>query len=183
MTWQQAHMYSDILTLWRTTIDRNPDSWMAHTNLGAELDDQGRSDEAMAEYQTALRINPKETMARNNLGMSLAQMGRVSRGNRGIGKMYCKSTPIMRRQQQSRQTHSLRRAGCRRHSSIGRKRCEANRISLRHILILQLHLLQAGRFEEAAGHYEQVLRLHPDDGDARRGLEIARRGGTPQPGR
>jgi len=37
MTWRQCGMYADIETLWRTTIARNPDSWMAHYNLGVAL--------------------------------------------------------------------------------------------------------------------------------------------------
>ncbi len=30
LTWRQSAMYSDIETLWRTTIVRNPGCWMAH---------------------------------------------------------------------------------------------------------------------------------------------------------
>jgi tetratricopeptide (TPR) repeat protein len=31
---------------------------------------------------------------------------------------------------------------------------------------------QAGRFDEAIGHYEEVLRLQQDDADARRGWRL-----------
>jgi protein O-mannosyl-transferase len=175
MTWQQAHMYSDILMLWRTTIDRNPDSWMAHTNLGAELDDQGRSDEAMAEYQAALRINPKETMARNNLGMSLAQMGRVSEAMEDWEE-------VLRIDPNHAEAHN----------NLGNALAQMGRLpeafqhwekSLRSKPdFAEAHfnyavaLANAGRYADAIGHFEQVLRLHPDDVDARRGLESARKG-------
>lgn len=36
-------------------------------------------------------------------------------------------------------------------------------------------LAQARQFDEAIAHYEEVLRLQPDDADVRGGLEIARR--------
>ena len=37
----QSRMYADGRTLYRTTIAKNPECWMAHNNLGAELLDQG----------------------------------------------------------------------------------------------------------------------------------------------
>src|SRR5919198_441630 len=37
LTWRQAGTYSDIETLWRTTLARNSQCWMAHTNLGLVL--------------------------------------------------------------------------------------------------------------------------------------------------
>jgi len=182
MTWQQAHMYSDMLTLWRTTIDRNPGSWMAHTNLGAELDDQGRSDEAMAEYMTALRINPKETMARNNLGMSLAQMGRVHEAIEDWEE-------VLRIDPDHAEAHN----------NLGNALAQMGRIPEAFLHwekalkvkpdFAEAHfnyavaLVQAGRYDDAIGHFEQVLRSHPDDADAKRGLEIARRqlrGNQPQ---
>jgi len=183
ITWQQAHMYSDMLVLWRTTIDRNPNSWMAHTNLGAELDDQGRSDEAMAEYQTALRINPRETMARNNLGMSLAQMGRVPEAIEEWER-------VLRINPDHAEAHN----------NLGNALAQKGRLpeafqhwekSLRSKpdfadahFNYAVALMQAGRFDEAIVQYEQVLRLQPEDADAMRGLEFARKQSrVDQPGR
>jgi tetratricopeptide (TPR) repeat protein len=174
LSWQQAYMYSDILTLWRTTIDRNASSWMAHTNLGAELDDQGRSDEAMAEYQAALRINPKETMARNNLGMSLAQMGRMSEAMKDWEE-------VLRIDPDHAEAHNNLANALAQRGQMAEafQHWEKSLRSKPDFAEAQFNfavaLALAGRFEEAAGHYEQVLRLHPDDADARRGLEIARR--------
>src|SRR5215471_1595902 len=37
LTRRQAATYSDVETLWRTTLARNPESWMAHTNIGLVL--------------------------------------------------------------------------------------------------------------------------------------------------
>ena len=34
LTWRQSRMYADIETLWRTTLERNPDCWLAQNDLG-----------------------------------------------------------------------------------------------------------------------------------------------------
>src|SRR5437763_3208851 len=46
LTGRQAEMYGNIERLWRTTLARNPGCWMAHTNLGLVLIQQGKIDEA-----------------------------------------------------------------------------------------------------------------------------------------
>src|SRR2546423_1810788 len=47
LTWQQSRQYADIETLWRTTIARNPDCWMAYSNLGSFLSAHGNANEAI----------------------------------------------------------------------------------------------------------------------------------------
>src|SRR5207248_6510067 len=47
LTWRQAATYTDIETLWRTTLARNPECWMAHTNLGIVFLQQGKVDDAI----------------------------------------------------------------------------------------------------------------------------------------
>ena len=57
LTWRQSAMYADIESLWRTTIARNPDCWMAHNNLGIVLLQKGEIDEAIAQYQKTLQMS------------------------------------------------------------------------------------------------------------------------------
>src|SRR5213082_2325666 len=58
LTWRQAAMYGDIETLWRTTLARNPECWMAHTNLGFVLIRKGKIDDGIAHYRSALQMQP-----------------------------------------------------------------------------------------------------------------------------
>jgi len=77
LTWRQSAMYGDIETLWRTTLLRNPDCWMAYNNLGKTLYEANRIPEAMDLFKQALRMNPDNDAAYYNLGNALVQRGRT----------------------------------------------------------------------------------------------------------
>jgi len=78
LTWGQSGIYRDAETLYRETLARNPDSWLAHNNLGnALLGTPGRLADAIAEYQEAVRLGPGSEKAHSNLGNALAQAGRL----------------------------------------------------------------------------------------------------------
>src|SRR5579883_194124 len=75
LTWRQAGTYRDSETIYQDTLRRNPDSWMAHNNLAAELlDRSGRLDAALMHLNAALRLKPDSAEAHNNLGKALEQM-------------------------------------------------------------------------------------------------------------
>jgi protein O-mannosyl-transferase len=75
-SWRQSGMYTDIETLWRMTIARNPDCWLANNNLGDYLYNKGHIKEAIEHYQKAIQIDPNYAEAQNNLGAALAAEGR-----------------------------------------------------------------------------------------------------------
>ena len=79
LTWRQCGMYTDMETLWRTTLDRNPDCWMAHANLGVcvYLKDRGRIGEAMVNFHRAIQLNPNVAETYFLLGTVLCQSGRT----------------------------------------------------------------------------------------------------------
>jgi Flp pilus assembly protein TadD len=77
LTWRQAATYTDIETLWRTTLARNPECWMAHTNLGLVLLQKGKIDDGIAHYRSALQMQPDSWDAEYNLGTALLGKGQV----------------------------------------------------------------------------------------------------------
>ena len=79
LTCQQCGMYADKETLWRVTIDRNPDNWLAYNNLGSNVLLKGKADEAMTFFQTALEIQPDNLFAHTSRPRSF------SKGTRGRG--------------------------------------------------------------------------------------------------
>jgi Flp pilus assembly protein TadD len=63
-------------TLCRRTLAANPEAWIAHNNLGAVLNSQGRLDDAALEYQAALALKPTDSSAHSNLGIVYARLHR-----------------------------------------------------------------------------------------------------------
>jgi len=75
MTWQQSATYRDIDTLWKTTIARNPDSWLAYAHYGWTLFQRGDLDASMRYLEHALKIKPDDAEAHDSLGLVLQQKG------------------------------------------------------------------------------------------------------------
>jgi protein O-mannosyl-transferase len=76
LSWRQSHVYADVESLYRATIEGNPESWMAHNNLAGALIARGAADEAVGHAEIALTLKPDYAEARNNLGLALASRGR-----------------------------------------------------------------------------------------------------------
>jgi tetratricopeptide (TPR) repeat protein len=77
LTWRQCGMYADLETLWRTTIAKNPNSFMAYNNLGFNLLQAGQLDEAISQFQEAIRLEPNDAEAYYNLGNALGKKGQA----------------------------------------------------------------------------------------------------------
>ena len=181
LTWRQSTIYTDVETLWNDTLEKNPNAWMAHNNLGAALADHGRFSEAIAEYQASLRINPDNVEADNNLGTALVRLGRVPEA---IGYWE--------------QALRIKPDYAEAHNNLGIALAQAGRMSeaIGHWeRALQINpnlaeahndlgaaLMQTGKLEDAIGHYEQALRVKPDFADAHCNLGIAllRQGKVPE---
>lgn len=77
LTWRQSATYSDAETLYRKTIERNPDCWAAENNLGGELKDKGDADGAIPHFEKSLQLKPDYRDAHYNLGQALLGKGKV----------------------------------------------------------------------------------------------------------
>ena len=93
LTWLQARNYADAVTLYRDTIEKNPNAWMAHHNLGFELTEIAEAyskigdpasmensknllDEAVGHLAQAVRLRPTHDMAILHWGRALLQQGK-----------------------------------------------------------------------------------------------------------
>lgn len=76
LTWRQSQAYQGPETLWRDTLKKNPNSWLAHCDLGVILAARGDRAEAETHYLEALRLNPSDGDAHYNFANLLVATGR-----------------------------------------------------------------------------------------------------------
>lgn len=171
LTWEQTYIYRNVEVLWRDTVARNPQAWMAHYNLGKTLSDQGRVDEATTQYEQALRIKPDYAEAHSNLGSALAQQGKLTEA-------------VEHWEQALRIKPEIAEA----HYNLGFIAAKSGRTedAIKHwetaVRIrpnyaevhynLGILLQQAGRSREAIGHYQQALEISPRIAEANYNLGI-----------
>jgi len=83
-TWQYAHHYASVDALYSETIRRNPGAWMAHLNLGVELENRGQIEDAVRHFQQAADIYPAGAEALASLGAGLHKLGRTEEARRPL---------------------------------------------------------------------------------------------------
>ena len=91
-TWRQARAYRDIDSLWRDILSKNPRSFLAYNNIGAELADRGRIDEAIADQRLALSFKPDFGEAQSNLASNLNRQGKYAEAAR-LGREAVRNQP------------------------------------------------------------------------------------------
>ena len=76
LSWRQSESYTDVETLWRNTIARNPNAFLAYNNLGNILVSQGETAGAIALFRRAIEIKPDYAEAHYNLANALDRQGK-----------------------------------------------------------------------------------------------------------
>jgi protein O-mannosyl-transferase len=170
LTWQQSRMYSDIQTLYRTTITRNPACWMAQVNLGNILYKANRVPEAMDLFKQASEIKP--AVAHYSLGNALIEKGRTSEAmeeyrqalridpdyaeaHNNLGNALLLTGQVSEAIDEYEQALRLDPAYAKAHSNLGNA------------------LVHAGRTSEAIEHFRQALRMSPTSASAHNNLGAA----------
>jgi protein O-mannosyl-transferase len=168
----QSRMYTDAETVWKTTIRRNPNAWMAHNNLGALLLQQGEPDQAIDHFRNAIEIKPNEASAHMNLGDALLLKKDL---DQAIAE-YQKALEIKPRE--SRAHYNLANAllGLGQIDEAVAQYQEALTINPNNADAhnnLGVVYFQKGHFDEAIAHYQKALEINPQDVRARGNLAWA----------
>ena len=181
LTWRQSGLYRDARTLYQSTVDKNPDCWIGHNNLGKTLFNSGRLHESIVHYKRALQLKPDYPDAYYNMGIALAKLGRLPEAIENF-----------------EQTLRIRPDYFKAHNNLGIALIQAGRpeeaiehyqqalriksdYSMAHFNLGNV-LLATGRTQEAIAHYEQALRITPDYFEAYNSLgnALAKMGRIPE---
>jgi tetratricopeptide (TPR) repeat protein len=169
LTWRRCRMYDNAETFYRTILDRNPDAWLASSNLGNVLAGSGRTTEAISQYEAALRLVPDSPGIHYDLGDALVHSGRLPEGVAQYREaLRLKPDDGMARTRLAGVLVTLGRPA----EAISHYE-EAVRLmpgDAEAELALGSLLAQAGRLPEAISHLRAGLRLRPDLPEAHNNL-------------
>ena len=173
----ESHGYTGIFVsqekLWTYTLELNPDSDVAHNNLGLVYLNSGRLPQAIEQFEAALRAKPDYFFAHNGLGNALFLSGRAEEAidhYQEALRLY-PSYP----EAHNGLANALLQSG---HLAGARAECvKALKLNPNYVEAhcnLGLILDQEGHIPEAIEQFEIALSLHPTDARIQTILESLR---------
>jgi tetratricopeptide (TPR) repeat protein len=82
LSWRQTRVWHDTDTFMQHVLETNPNSVLAHNNIGTALAQKGQWDEAIVHFSQALAIAPNDAQVNNNWGVILAHRGELNEAAR-----------------------------------------------------------------------------------------------------
>ena len=77
LTWQQCGYWKNSTTLFSHALQVTENNYLAHTNLGVALVEDGKTQEAISHYRAALQIKPADDNTHYNLANALKKQGAI----------------------------------------------------------------------------------------------------------
>jgi tetratricopeptide (TPR) repeat protein len=177
LTARQVSFWKDQRAVFNRALAVTPENWLAHLNLGALDEQDGRLQEAEARYREALRIEPRLFPGNARLGKLLVRQGRLEAGIAAYGQAL-----LVRPRDVETLIGiggALARAGRPEEAAEAYRRAIAVNPDLvdGHMNLGNV-LSDLGRPDEALAAYAQALRLSPRRVDIHfnRGLALERTG-------
>jgi protein O-mannosyl-transferase len=159
---QQNQIYRDEITLYKATLLKNPNCYIAHYNLGVAYYDMGKVQNAIEYYRQTLAIKPGYVSALINLGGALSDIGQ----DREAIKYF---EQVLRIDNKIPETHY----------DLGNSLVKTGSVkeAIQHYELALLYkpdypqahnnlaalLIKTGRPKEAIEHLKQTLEKMPDD--------------------
>jgi tetratricopeptide (TPR) repeat protein len=156
-----AGWFANAETFWTRTLQRDPNAWLPHHDLGCALLEQGRYAEAAVELEKAVPLQPGFSDGYYNLGVALEKSGRTTEAeenyrqalkiNPANAKVYLNLAEMRKQSGKLPQAEALIRQGL---------QIDPNDPSL--LIDLGDALLRMNRLSEATATFEQVIAVDPD---------------------
>lgn len=137
LTWRQAKVWHDSVTLWRHALAIIRESDIVHNNLGNGLYEKGQWAEAIGQLQKALEIDPNHVHYRNNLAKAFV----------GLGRAQAQRGELDKANESFRRALSMNDSDADTHNNLG------------------IALAMRDKLKEATQHFRQALKLAPERGD------------------
>jgi len=164
LTQLQSRAYHDAETLWRTTLARNPEAWMARGNLAQSLAERGAHGEALAELELGLAA-VSSASGRRDLELSralvLGQLGRAAESLAALEALQASGGG-----QELRLAGALERLGRFEEARTWREQALSGPLRPRALVPVALFELGRGDPERATALLMEHLEAHPEDLDA-----------------
>ena len=169
VTREQLSHWKNSETLFSRALAVTKGNWVAHHNLGMDLNERGMTDEAIAHFRQALLLKPDCVEAHNGLGGALEKMGRTVEA----ALIYREAIRIKPDDAAARNNLGAVYHMQGQMADAIRQYFEAVRLSPENATTrynLATALGQSGRTDEAIGQFREALRLRPDYAEAHHNL-------------
>jgi tetratricopeptide (TPR) repeat protein len=168
----QIEHWQNAITLFKHSLMVTASNYLIHNNLGVALEEQGKTQEAIAHYLEVLRIKPNSSEGHNNLGNVFFRQGK----NQEAIAHYTEALRIKPDYADPHNNLGVALARQEKDEEAIAHYIEALRIKPDHAdahYNLGNALARQGRFQEAILHFAAVLRVNPDDAEANCNLGLA----------
>lgn len=177
VTVQQTAVWRDSISLFEHTIAVEPESWVAHYNLGNAYADLARHEDAVVRFRETVRLRPEFARAHNNLGNALDALGRSAEAVPSYERAVQLKPDLVEAYNNlgiayaAQGRHDAGQAALRTAIQLRPDFLEAH-------LNLAIELREQGRLADAKAEADRAVSLRPDSALARfhRGLVLVRLG-------
>ncbi len=175
LTFERAAVYKSEESLWRDTVTQNPQAWLAQNNLGAILLNRGEGAQALTYFEAAIVHKPDFADPYNNIGVYY-----LSQNDGANAERYFRQAlavfPFYARALNNMAALAERRGDARQAIAFEEQAvAHLPTYVLGYENLAKLYL-QVGDVAAAAGAFNKILRLRPDDLAVRRRLESLAQG-------
>jgi tetratricopeptide (TPR) repeat protein len=175
---QLAH-WRDSTAVFRRVLAVDEHNPSAHNNLGVELGEAGRIEEALPHLRAALRLRPSSPEALNNLGNALLQLGQAEEALQLYetalrlqpSSVHARMNVVLALQREGRHAEALREVD--EVLALDPNREDVRRFAARAHRERGRALAREGHLAEATEHFRRTLALEPESWESHYDMGVA----------